>query len=72
MDFKKYELPYTLAVGKSIVMPQGSPKELATELKNNNYSGKIKLRGFYKTDTDKIFKSKPYDFDIENALGKAE
>jgi hypothetical protein len=53
-------------------MPQGSQKEVATELKNYGYSTKIKLRGFYKTDTDKIFKTKPFDFDIEKALAVAQ
>ena len=72
LDAQKYQIPYTLHVGKSITMPQGTPKQLAIKLKDNGYSGKIKLRGFYKTDTDIILKSKPFDFDIENALGKAE
>ena len=72
LDVQKYQLPYELLVGKSITMPQGNPKQLAIELKDNGYSGKIKLRGFYKTDTAMIFKSKPFDFDIEKALGKAE
>lgn len=68
-DAQKYQIPYTLEVGKSIVMPQGDPKQLAKELRENGFSGKTKLRGFFKTDTDKIFKSKPFIFDIEKTLG---
>jgi hypothetical protein len=72
LDVQKYQVPYTLLVGKSIGMPQGSLKELAIELKHNGYSGKIKLKGFYKTDIGKIFKSKSFDFDIEKVLAKTE
>lgn len=72
LDVQKYQIPYTLHVGKSITMPQGTPKQLAIKLKDDGYSGKIKLRGFFKIDTDIILKSKSFDFDIEKALGKPE
>lgn len=59
--------PYTLSEGKQCNVWQ-TQKELAEDLKNNGYSGKIKLRGYYRSATGDTFKSKPIDFDIELAL----
>lgn len=59
--------PYTLSEGKQCNVWQ-TQKELAEDLRNNGYSGKIRLRGYYRSATGDTFKSKPIDFDIESAL----
>ena len=61
------KFPYTLSEGKQCCVWQ-TQKELAEDLRNNGYSGKIRLRGYYRSATGDTFKSKPIDFDIESAL----
>lgn len=63
--------PYTLSEGKECDVWK-TRRQLALELKRNGYSGKIKLRGFYRSATGEISRSKPIDFDIESALTKNE
>lgn len=65
------KFPYTLSEGKECSIWE-TQKELATDLKNNGYSGKIKLRGYYRSAVGKIFKSKPINFDIEKTLAENE
>lgn len=65
------KFPYTLSEGKECSVWKNQ-KELAVELKNHGYSGKIKLRGYYRSVIGKLFKSKPIDFDIEKTLAKIE
>ena len=59
--------PYTLSEGRQCFVWQ-TQRELAEDLRNNGYSGKIKLRGYYRSATGDTFKSKPIDFDIESTL----
>ena len=65
------KFPCTLSEGKECTVwePQ---KKLATDLKDNGYSGKIKLIGYYGSAIGKTYKSKPVDFDIDNALARTE
>jgi hypothetical protein len=65
------KFPYTLSEGKECSVWK-TQKELAIELRDNGYSGKIKLRGYYRSAIGKIFKSKPIDFDIEKTLAENE
>lgn len=59
--------PHILSEGKdcSIWIEQ---REWAEELRKLGYSGKIKIIGFYGSNTGEIFKSEPIDFDIESTL----
>jgi len=61
------KFPYTLSEGKEYNILE-TQSQLASSLKEKGYSGKIKLRGYYKNTLGKIFKSKPIDFDIEYGL----
>ena len=63
--------PYTLSEGKECSVWK-TQKELAIELKKNGYSGKIKLRGYYRSAVGKIFNSKATTFDIEKTLAQNE
>lgn len=63
--------PYTLSEGRQCSVWK-TQKELAEELRKNGYSGKIKLRGYYRSETEKTFKSKPIDFAIEEIIAKNE
>lgn len=40
-------------------------KTFALELKDEGYSGKLKMKGFYKSATGKFYKSKTMKFDLE-------
>lgn len=65
------KFPYTLSEGNECSVWK-TQKQLAIELKKHGYSGKIKLRGYYRTAIGKIFKSKPIGFDIEKTLAESE
>jgi hypothetical protein len=65
------KFPYTLSEGKECSVWR-IQKELAIELKNHGYSGKIELRGYYRSAIGKLYESKPIDFDIEMTLAKNE
>jgi hypothetical protein len=65
------ELPHTLDEGKQCSIWQ-TQKELAEDLKEHGYSGKIKLTGYYGSAIGKTWKSKPTDFDIEETLALKE
>jgi hypothetical protein len=65
------KFPCTLSEGKECTVWQ-TPRQLATALVNNGYSGKIKLRGYYRSAIGTIVKSKPIDFDIQKALAETE
>jgi sRNA-binding regulator protein Hfq len=65
------KFPYTLSEGKECSVSK-MQKQLAKELRKHGYSGKIKLRGYYRSAIGTIFKSKPVDFDIEKALAETE
>jgi len=56
--------PHDLLEGKSCDV-YIEPKELANELKQEGYSGKISLKGYYKDATDRKYISKSLKFDIE-------
>jgi hypothetical protein len=47
-------------------------RELAQELTNHGYSGKVKLIGYYRSAIGTIFKSKPMDFDVEATLAEID
>lgn len=65
------KFPYTLSEGTECTVWK-TQRQLAVELKENGYSGKIKLRGYYRSATGTTFRSKPIDFDIEYTLAKNE
>lgn len=65
------KFPYTLSEGKQCYVWQ-TQKELAEDLRDNGYSGKIRLRGYYRSATGDTFKSKPIDFDTESAMATVE
>lgn len=58
------QLPSTLSQGKSYTVWR-EIGEFSQELRRNGYSGKIKLKGFYRTATGEVFKSKGLSFEIE-------
>ena len=39
--------------------------ELATHLKSDGFSGKVKLIGFYQDVVGRTYKSKPFEFDVD-------
>jgi len=59
--------PYALSEGKKCLVWK-EQRRFAEELSKHGYSGKIKIRGYYQSATGEMFKSKPFDFDIESAL----
>jgi len=59
--------PHSLSEGKDCYVWKDQRK-WAEELRNHGYSGRIKIRGYYGSNTGEIFKSEPIDFDIESAL----
>jgi len=63
--------PYTLSEGKQCNVWR-TQRDLAEELKDHGYSGKIRLRGYYRSATGETIKSKAIDFDIESALTTRE
>jgi hypothetical protein len=65
------KFPCSLSEGKQCVVWQ-TQRELAKDLKNHGYSGKIKLRGYYKSATGETYKSKSIGFNVEYALSKNE
>jgi hypothetical protein len=66
------EFPYTLTETNPQCSVSKVQKQFAIELKKNGFEGKIKVRGYYKSATGEIFKSKPFKFSIENALSYTE
>ena len=56
--------PCDLREGKSCQM-WISTEELADDLKNQGFSGKIKLRGYYRDALGALHKSRPYEFEID-------
>lgn len=40
--------------------------EFAKDLKHMGYTGEIELIGFYGDELDRIYKSKPWKFNIDN------
>lgn len=57
--------PHTLSEGKECNVWQ-TQKQLAEELKSYGFSGKIKLKGYYRSATGKTYKSKAIIFDTES------
>lgn len=57
--------PYELLPGKSCQIWTEAAR-LARDLNAQGYSGKVKLVGFYRDQIDTTYKSKPYEFDVEN------
>jgi hypothetical protein len=57
--------PFTLEAGKPCSIYKGR-RALAFELKKQGYSGKVKLRGFYRSATGTTVKSKKFVFDTES------
>jgi hypothetical protein len=62
--------PYELLPAKSCQI-WIEAREIAETLKSHGFSKKVKLIGFYRDQLDKVYKSKPYKFDIDE-WGKAE
>jgi hypothetical protein len=58
--------PYDLLEGKSCSV-YIELKELANDLKQEGYSGKISLKGYYKDAIDRKYESKSVKFDIEKS-----
>jgi len=58
-------LPYELTEGKSCTLWEDSEK-IASQLRSHGYSGKIKLKGFYRTAIGKMVVSKPLKYDIDS------
>lgn len=56
--------PYRLSEGNEVSVWQ-TQKQFAIELKGYGFSGKNKLKGYYKSATGKIYKSKTFIFDTE-------
>jgi hypothetical protein len=63
--------PYTLPEGNECTVSKFRFK-LAKELKQNGFSGKVKLRGYYQGATGEYYKSKPHAFDIDSPLNNYE
>ena len=61
------KLPHQLDAGDNCIV-WVNPGDIAFELKQNGYSGHVKLRGFYLDGTDKRQQSKSVDFDVEKHL----
>jgi len=57
--------PHELLPGKSCQIWTEAAR-LARDLNAQGYSCKVKLVGFYRDEIDTIYKSKPYEFDVEN------
>ncbi len=56
--------PHSLAEGNSCIV--WTPlKELARQLRQEGYSGKVKLVGFFRDQLGRLYKSKAFIFDIE-------
>jgi hypothetical protein len=55
-------LPHELLPGKSCSIWLGA-KEVANALRQRNVSGKVKLVGYYKDATGRIYRSRPAVFD---------
>jgi hypothetical protein len=58
------QLPHTLGEGQSCVIYK-EQLDLARQMVNNGFSGKVKLVGVYKSAIGKTYKSKPIEFDID-------
>lgn len=65
------KFPYTLLEGNQCSVWK-IQKKMALELKENGYSGTIKIRGYYRSAIGNLYKSKPIKFDIEKALTYSE
>lgn len=65
------KFPCTLSEEKECTVWE-TQRQLAIALKENGYSGKIKLRGYYGSAIGTVFKSKPVEFNIEKTLAKTE
>jgi len=57
-------LPYELLPGKSCNIGV-EEKEMAQALKSRGFSGKVKLIGIYRDQINNTYKSKSYEFDVE-------
>jgi hypothetical protein len=66
------EFPCTLTETNPQCMVWKVQKQFAMELEKNGFEGMVKVRGYYQSATDEIFKSKPFKFFIEHALSYAE
>lgn len=62
--------PYRLLPGRNCQI-WIEAREIARTLKSRNFSGKVKLIGFYRDQVDKVYKSKPYEFDVDDWAKKA-
>jgi len=63
--------PHSLSEGKDCYVWK-EQRKWAEELRIHGYSGKIKIRGYYGSNTGEIFESIPIDFDIESALSSKD
>jgi len=59
--------PYTLNEGKECSVWQ-TQKEFAEELETYGFSGKIKLKGYFKSATGKTYESKKISFNTESIM----
>jgi hypothetical protein len=59
------KFPLTLAEAERYQIVK-SQKRFALRLQSNGYSGRIKLRGYYRSSTGKVYKSKAVYFDTSN------
>jgi hypothetical protein len=55
--------PCELLPGKNCQIWIGA-REMTRTLKANSFSGKVRLIGFYRDQVDRIFKSKPFKFNV--------
>ena len=58
------QLPHTLEEGKSCIFWK-EQSNLAQQLKKNGLSGNVTIKGYYRSATGKIYKSKPIKFNTE-------
>jgi hypothetical protein len=57
------EFPYELLPGKSCKI-WIELTDVVSTLKKYRFTGKVKLRGYYKDQVDNLYKSKPFKFDV--------
>lgn len=63
--------PHSLSEGKDCYF-WVEQRKCAEELRKLGYSGKIKIIGFYGSNTGEILKSEPIDFDIKSTLSSMD
>jgi len=58
------QLPHTLEEGTSCTIYK-EQSDLARQLKENGISGNVTIKGFYRSATGKVYRSKSIEFDTE-------